>query len=262
MPNELTRIHDVPQQYIAPPPQHSFDQLVRMAASFAKSGLFGVKDADSALSLLLIAQSEGLHPAKVMRDFDVIQGRLAKKSEAMLRDFQASGGKVEWQELTDTRAAATFSHPLSPKPLLIDWDIPRAEKAGLLKKTDSMYLKYARAMLRSRCISEGVRATAPGATSQMYTPEEIRQIQEDTPAAEPVSIQEAVTAAVEQVKAEIPEEELDAMIGTLDVKTLPELVTAFGRAYTKCKTVGDEHAMKKLKSNYDAMKEAIESGTI
>jgi uncharacterized membrane protein (DUF106 family) len=48
----------------------------------------------------------------------------------------------------------------------------------------------------------------------------------------------------------------------LDVKSMPELVTAFGRAFTKAKTAGDEHAMKKLKSNYDSMKEAIEGGTI
>jgi hypothetical protein len=260
MPNEITR-HTLQPEVVYAPPSHSFDQLVRMSVSFAKSGLFGVKDADSALSLLLIAQSEGVHPAKIMRDFDVIQGRLAKKSEAMLRDFQASGGTVEWQELTDLRAAAVFTHPLSPKPLLIDWDIPRAEKAGLLKKTDSMYLKYARAMLRSRCISEGVRATAPGATSQMYTPEEIRQIEQETPS-DVVSIQQATTSAAEQIKAEIPEEELDALVGTLDVKTMPELVTAFGKAYTFAKSKGDEKAMKKLKSNYDAMKEMIEGVTI
>lgn len=259
--NEVIR-HQPQQEVVYQVPQHSFDQLVRMSQSFAKSGLFGVKDADSALSLLLIAQSEGVHPAKIMRDFDVIQGRLAKKSEAMLRDFQASGGTVEWQELTDARACAIFTHPLSPKPLTIDWDIPRAEKAGLLKKTDSMYLKYARAMLRSRCISEGVRATAPGATSQMYTPEEIRQIEAETQVVEPMTIQQAANKAAEQVKSQISEEELDEMVGSLDVKSMPELVTAFGRAFTKAKTAGDEHAMKKLKSNYDAMKDAIEGGTI
>ena len=72
------------------PVRYSFEQLKQMAQSFAKSGLFGVKDPDSALSLLLIAESEGKSPAAVMKDFDIIQGRPAKKSEAMLRDFQAS----------------------------------------------------------------------------------------------------------------------------------------------------------------------------
>ena len=97
MSKEISRID--PQQPLMvqsppPTPQYSFDQLVRMAQSFAKSGLFGVKDADSALSLLLIAQAEGRNPALIMRDFDVIEGRPAKKAEAMLRDFQASAAAL------------------------------------------------------------------------------------------------------------------------------------------------------------------------
>jgi hypothetical protein len=258
MSKELTRHQSEPMSLAAQ--QYSFEQINRMAVTFAKSGLFGVKDPDQALALMLYAQAMGRHPALIMRDYDLIQGRLAKKSEAMLRDFQASGGKVEWHELTDAKASATFSHPLAPKPLTIDWDMARAEKAGLLKKTDSMYIKYPRAMLRSRCLSEGIRSTAPEATEQLYTPDEIRQIEHEQP--EPVAIQQAVTSAAEQVINEIPEDELDAMVGSLDCKTLPELISAFGKSYTIAKNKGDEHAMKKLKSNYDMMREAIESGTI
>lgn len=57
--------------------------------------------------------------------------------------------------------------------------------------------------------------------------------------------------------AGISESELDSMVESLDVKTMPELETAFGRAYTKAKRVKDELAMKKLKANYEAMKSAI-----
>jgi hypothetical protein len=163
-----------------------------MATAFAKSNLFGVKDADQALSLMLLAQAENKHPALIMRDFDVIQGRLAKKSEAMLRDFQESGGRVEWLELSDVRAKAKFSHPYAPVPITIDWDMERAKKAGLSTKAGDMYSKYGRAMLRSRCISEGVRSTAPGATSQMYTPEEIRNIEIETaPVSETIAAADA-----------------------------------------------------------------------
>jgi hypothetical protein len=264
MSNESKPVATIPARTIEPsypsPASYSFEQIQRMAVAFAKSGLFGVKDADQALSLMLMAQATGQHPALIMRDYDVIQGRLAKKAEAMLRDFQLSGGKVEWQELTDLRAAAIFSHPLSPKPISIDWDIPRAEKAGLTGKDGKMYVKYTRAMLRSRCISEGIRSTAPGATSQMYTPEELRQIAPELE--EPISITQAVNDATAQVQNAIPEEELDGLIMTLDVKTLPELTTAFGHAYTRAKTAGDAHAMKKLKSVYDDMKGAIEQGQI
>jgi energy-coupling factor transporter ATP-binding protein EcfA2 len=60
----------------------------------------------------------------------------------------------------------------------------------------------------------------------------------------------------------ITESDLDALVETLDVKTLPELQTAFGKAYTKAKRAKDDAAMKKLQTNYDAMKEAITAGTI
>jgi hypothetical protein len=127
-----------------PAPQHSFDQLVRMSKSLAASGLFGVKDPDQALSLLLLGQAEGKNPVIMLRDYHVINGRPAKSAEAMQRDFQASGGSIEWVELTDARACAIFTHPLAPKPLTIDWDIPRAKQAGLASKDGNMYTKYAR----------------------------------------------------------------------------------------------------------------------
>jgi hypothetical protein len=62
--------------------------------------------------------------------------------------------------------------------------------------------------------------------------------------------------------ASITESELGALVETLDVKTLPALEQAFGKAYTKAKRAKDEAAMKKLKANYDAMKSSIEAGTI
>jgi hypothetical protein len=254
MNKEVTR-YDHPMQA---PVAYSFDQIQRMAASFAKSGLFGVKDADSAFSLMMYAQATGKHPGAIMMDYDLINNRLAKKASAVLRDFQASGGRVDWKKYDDEGCIGIFSHPLSNTPITVDWNMERAKKAGLAGKNGDMYGKYTRQMFRSRCISEGVRTIAPEATENMYTPEEIRTITEDE-LPEPVSIQQAATSAAAQVTQEIPEEELDAMVGTLDVRTLPELVSAFGKAYTVAKTKGDERAMKKLKSNYDSMKEMIEA---
>lgn len=60
----------------------------------------------------------------------------------------------------------------------------------------------------------------------------------------------------------ITDSELDSMVSAMDVKTLPELETAFGRAYTKAKKLNDEAAKRKLKANYDKMKSDIEAGAI
>jgi hypothetical protein len=145
----------------------------RMAAVFSKCGLFGQKTPDQCMALLLLAQAEGVHPAIAMRDFDVIQGKPAKKAEAMLRSFLAAGGSVEWHAMTDVLADATFSHPQGGKARLT-WDLERVKKAGLGGK--EMYAKYARQMLANRAISEGCRRIYPAATSGMYEPGEVRGI--------------------------------------------------------------------------------------
>lgn len=147
-----------------------FETLTTMADAFARSGMFGAKTKEQALSLLLLAQAEGVHPAIAMRDFDIIQGRPAKKAEAMHRSFIAAGGKIEWHHLDDNLADATFSHPQGGSAR-ITWDMARAKKAGLGGK--DMYSKYPRQMLKARVVSEGCRTVFPAATSGLYVPEEV-----------------------------------------------------------------------------------------
>lgn len=158
--------------------QIAISDIERMAHAIVKSNLFGVKNADQAIALMLVAQAEGMHPAIVARDYDIVNGRPAKKSEAMLRSFIESGGKVQWHALDDTQADATFSHPAGGSVRII-WDMKRAAAAGLGGK--DMWKKYPRQMLRSRTVSEGVRTVCPMATSGMYVPEEVRDF-DDRPA--------------------------------------------------------------------------------
>jgi hypothetical protein len=167
--NEITAHRAVAAPDMSHAPALTFRELQMLATSIATSGLFGMKTPDQAMSLMMIAQAEGRHPALAARDYDVIQGRPAKKAEAMQRDFMAAGGKIEWHTLSDERADATFSHPQGGS-VRIEWDMPRAKKAGLLGK--DMYSKFPRQMLRSRTISEGVRTVWPLATSGLYVPEE------------------------------------------------------------------------------------------
>jgi len=150
------------------------DQLQKMAQAVAASKLFGVTTPDQAMALMLLAQAEGLHPATAARDYHIIQGRPAMKADAMLARYLSSGGKVEWHEHTDTKVAATFSHPAGGS-LKIEWDMARAKAAGLGGK--DMWAKYPRQMLRARVISEGIRATNPAVASGIYTPEEVQDME-------------------------------------------------------------------------------------
>jgi hypothetical protein len=148
--------------------------LQTMAGALAKSGLFGVKTADQALALMLVAQAEGRHPGSVASDYHIIQGRASLKSDAMLARFQQAGGRVEWHDHTNESVSATFSHPQGGA-LRIDWDMARAKAAGLGTKDN--WKSYPRQMLRARVISEGVRAVFPAVLNGMYAPEEVQEFQ-------------------------------------------------------------------------------------
>jgi len=165
----------------------------RMAIAIAKSGLFGLKTPDQALALMLIAQSENMHPASAARDYHIISGKPSMKADTMLARFQAAGGIVRWSENSDSRCAGEFVHPSSPVPVNIDWDMERAKKAGLL--SNPTWQKYPRAMLRARVVSEGIRTVYPGVLCGMYTPEEVESFQPE-PAAR---IERDITPLPEQL---------------------------------------------------------------
>lgn len=151
------------------PARRSFDEIMRMAETIAKSRLFGVQQVDQVVALMLMAEAEGRHVASAMQDYSVIQGKPSLKAEAMLARFQQAGGKVRWTCLTDERVAAVFSHSQC-EPVEIDWDMERAKRAQL---NNPMWKKYPRQMLRARVISEGVRTAYPGALGGMYAAEEV-----------------------------------------------------------------------------------------
>ena len=155
-----------------------FQDMQSMASAIAKSGLFGMKNENEVLALMAVAQAEGLHPATAARDFHIIQGRPALKADAMLARFQNAGGKVEWTIYTDTIVVGVFSHPNGGR-VSVEWTIEQAQRIGLVKP-GSGWQKFPRAMLRSRCISEGIRTVFPGSVTGFYSPEEVQDFEPKT----------------------------------------------------------------------------------
>ncbi len=230
----------------------SFEQMERMAAAMAKSGLFGVKSADQALSLMLIAQAEGRHPAIAAQEYHVIQGRATLKADTLLSRFQQAGGTVKWGEITDKRVEATFTHPSSGS-VTLDWTMEMAKSAGLAGKDN--WKAYPRAMLRSRVISEGVRTCFPGVAVGIYTPEEISDGVAEIDVT-PVRENEAVRTAVESSNATAltdaeRQEHFDAIDKSADQAAL---AIAFAAAWKHAKEAHDTSAQAAFKAVYDARK--------
>ena len=151
-----------------------FNDIENMAIVAAKSKLFGLNTPEQVMALMLLCQAEGLHPGIALRDYHLIQGRPALKADAMLARFQQAGGFVKWDVYTDKEVTGTFSHP-SGGSLSVTWLLSHAQKIGIASKDN--WKNYPRAMLRARCISEGIRAVYPGCVVGVYTPEEVQDFQ-------------------------------------------------------------------------------------
>ena len=139
-----------------------------MALNISKSGFFGLKTPEQAAALMLVAQADGLHPAKAATHYHIIQGKPSLSADAMLARFQSAGGRVNWDIYTDAEVTGTFSHSQGGS-VKISWTIARAKKAAI-----GNLEKFPAAMLRARCISEGIRTVYPGVIVGMYTPEEVQ----------------------------------------------------------------------------------------
>lgn len=229
-------------------PSFNMNDMERIANAIAQGGLFGSKDPYAVLTLCLLAQAENKHPALVMQDFHIISGKPAKKAEAMQRDFLAAGGKIEWHQLDDDCADATFSHPAGGVAR-ITWDKARVAQAQL--GANPMHKKYPRQMLRSRVISEGVRTVFPGATSGLYESGEVADMQDApaTPAAPQAQrARDLKPATVEQPKVEnkgrqSAEDWTDDFIAKLDAAATPGDIPALHDAKAK-------RALTKLSSDH------------
>ena len=201
-----------------------FQEMESMSSYIVRSKLFGAKDESQAMSLMLLAQAEGLHPMTAIQDFDIVQGRPARKTHSILARFQAAGGSVAWEEITPSRACGVFSHKQGGS-LKVEWTFEDAKKAGLTGKDN--WKNYPKAMLRARCIAEGVRAVFPGAIGGMLTVEEAQDMptpEKDMGAAEVVqrSVHDLPECTPELFADKSPEWR---KIVTSNRKTAEELIT-------------------------------------
>ena len=216
----------------------------RMAMAVAGSNLFGIKTKEQAIALMLVAQSEGLHPARAALEYHVIQGKPSLKADAMLSRFQAAGGKVEWHDYTPEKVSATFSHQQGGS-IRIEWTRKMADDAKLTNK--DTWRQYPRQMLRARVISEGIRTVFPGVSVGIYTPEEVQDFAPSQPPEKDMGAAEVVP--------EEPAFDYDAALDAMaDAASEAQLKAIFAPAWQRAKKDVDRGMMDTLKGTYDVLK--------
>ena len=151
-----------------------FQDQQRMADSIVKSKFYGFTDINQVMAVMIVAQAENKHPGTVVQEYDIIQGRPALKSQAILARFQTAGGRVEYVTYTDEEVKMTFTHQAGGS-LTLSWTIKQAREIGLATKDN--WKKYPRAMLKARVVAEGVRAIYPACILGHYAVEEAQDFE-------------------------------------------------------------------------------------
>ena len=212
-------------------PVNSVQDLQTLGTILAQSNLFGKRNPAEGLAIVAMCQQKRISWLDFMQNFHMIQGVVAKKTDAIIADFHRAGGTHRLLARTADKAEAYFKMGDCDYTSTITWQDCLAEPfvyVGLEKdvvpmlargQTPPLKAKYStpRArmqMLWARCVSDGVRVVAPECVQGIYTPEETADFTEisstpapsiptpPTPVAHPAQVQGVASSspfAVEEV---------------------------------------------------------------
>ena len=195
-----------------------------------------------------------------MRRFHVIKGTVAMRADAMLAEFQARGGKVQWLKSDKNEARAVFEHASGGK-FEYAYTIEDAKQAGLVRP-DSGWSKFPAAMLRARCISGAIRMVLPGVVCGVFTPEEVMDFDADKPMPQqPVKRQRAEPKVEPMPQAEeaqiVPQAVEPPKIHTVELPKDEPQKPAAPQKTTEASTTGAEMASLRKAARDAAIKAGI-----
>ena len=154
-----------------------------LGGAISESGMFGCNKLEQGVIIALQCIAENKPPLEIAKTYHLVKGKLTKRADAMLADFQRSGGKFVWDDLENREVqSGTFTDP-DGNAYNVSYSINDAKAAGYYNtKADSSWQKTPAAMLRARVISSTLRAIAPQIVTGVYTPEEAAQFDNVQPA--------------------------------------------------------------------------------
>lgn len=186
----------------------TFEELSNMAKAFVASGMFqDTKQLAQATVKIQAGRELGLPPVYSMQNINLIRGRLTTSANTMAMLVKKSGRyNYRIKEHHDKSCTIVFYERDGEKWAEVgesNFTIEDAKRADLVKP-DSGWMKFPRAMLFSRAISQGARLYCPDAIGGVYTDEEIRAIPPalDVDRGKPEPIQKAPTSTLDDATSE------------------------------------------------------------
>jgi hypothetical protein len=164
------------------------DAIVQIGRMFAKSGMFGCEKEEQGQVLALICMTEKRSPVDINRSYDIVDGKLRKKSLASLADFRAKGGKHKWIKTGEDGKEAEIKLTIDGETITSKFTMEDAQKQGLIKPR-SNWEKSPQNMLRARAVSNGVAMLCPeifaGDDSESDEPRSTAPLLPEKPKSEP-----------------------------------------------------------------------------
>ena len=228
---------------------HKPAELQVMADNVYQSGMFGLKNKNQVYTLMLIAQSEGLHPIEAVQQYNVINGLPAMKTIEKHTRFNKSGGKLKWIETTDKIAKAEMTHPSYDGVYLSEFTIEEANLMGLTNRDN--WKKMPKKMLMARCLSSGINAIAPDCLGNVkYTVEDIQDGLIEIEAEQQGLIQEAEIIETSNIEA-------DKKVLTLKLRKLDFTNAMIKEFAEKYNLLNDGDLLNELVTNEQKLMEFI-----
>ena len=232
-------------------------KLTQIGESLAKSGMLGSITASTGTMVALTCAQEGISLVQFKAKYHVMEdGNLSIKSRYLHSEFKRLGGKMHFNEMSDSVCDITFSYDGEEIRNRVTLDQFKANGVALAKdgKLKKNWRTFPADMLFARCCASAIRKLCPEADGGLYVQEELDTRGDDAPdrAPEPIrlspeDVQQRV-GRMEGGKQPEPEAVQPEVVSPSDPDTCPVAGRIFGKRWSELDT---KALMKILKAPAD-----------
>jgi len=151
----------------------TFADMLSMGNALVTTGFLPdhIKTGAQAAAIIATGRELGMQPMRALRSLNMVKGKVTENADSQLARFKTDGGRASFQELTHQRAVLHLVHPNGDEHTE-EFTMQDAVAAGLAGR-GGMYEKHAKAMLRSRVITAGLKSIGWEGGAGTYDPDEL-----------------------------------------------------------------------------------------
>jgi hypothetical protein len=151
----------------------TFADMLSMGNALVTTGFLPehIRTGAQAAAIIATGRELGMQPMRALRSLNMVKGKVTENADSQLARFKTDGGRASFQELTHQRAVLHLVHPNGDEHTE-EFTMQDAVAAGLAGR-GGMYEKHAKAMLRSRVITAGLKSIGWEGGAGTYDPDEL-----------------------------------------------------------------------------------------